>query len=519
MKQTVSVIITDLDNTLWDWVEIWHRPFKALLDRLVQDSGVPQDQLLSDFKQVHTKHGTSEYAFSLEELPSLLKKHTAAKIPTVYSGAIEAYRDARREVLTLYPNVRETLERIKDHGAIIVGYTESLAFYTRYRLLKFDLDRTLDFLYSPADHDLPRGLTPDAIRKYSSDHYQLRRSVHRHTPPGKHKPSPEVLLQILRDIGASADECIYVGDKLVKDVAMAQAAGVKDVYAAYGDAHSREDYELLRKVTHWTGEAVRKEKETTPEQVNPSYVLHKSIAELHDHFEFVPFVDRSEQKVSHVIKAWAKGIEVQQHFNEIEMKIRNYVITLVIAVLGAASLAVKEGLPDLAVWIARFGCGGVVLFWMMDALWYHRLLIGAVNHTRWIEKRFGKHFPELGLSEAIGKASPINLRILKIRSTHKLWAFYALMFLLLLGAALGLPRLLSMKGPEVTQANIEQKLGSVEAKLNRLEAAVRASGKGQETRARNEMGKRPSAGPSRLPVVEPTETRPAIGDHAGPDGR
>jgi hypothetical protein len=70
---------------------------------------------------------------------------------------------------------------------------------------------------------------------------------------------------------------------------------------------------------------------------------------------------------------------------------------LVVAVFGASGLAVREGLPNLAGWIARFGCVGVALFCMMDALWYHRFLIGAVNHTRLIEKRFGGHYPELGL--------------------------------------------------------------------------------------------------------------------------
>lgn len=436
MKKPVSVVITDLDDTLWDWVEIWYCPFKAMLDKLVETSGVTREELLRDFKEVYTQHGTSEYAFALEELPSLLRKHPDQDIPAIYAEAVDAYCTTRREVLRLYPDVLETLESIKDRGALIVGYTESLAFYTRYRLRTLGLDRILDYLYSPADHDLPKGLTLEAIRKYSSEHYELRRTIHRHTPKDSEKPCPEVLLKILDDIGAKPDEAIYIGDKLVKDVAMAQAAGVTDIHAAYGEAHNREEYELLRSVTHWTTDAVQKEKETTPEQIKPSYELSKSIAELHDHFEFVPFIDFSQERTAHVMDAWKKAIDVQQHFNNIEMKIRNYMIMLVVAVLGAASIAVKEGLPSLAGWLSIFGVVGVALFGIMDGFWYHRLLIGAVRHAIGIERRYVKRLPEIGLSGAIGRASPIKIGKFTIHSTTKLLGFYGIICLLLIAASI-----------------------------------------------------------------------------------
>jgi len=449
MKKPISVVITDLDDTLWDWVGMWYRAFKAMLDKLVEASGVPRDQLLGDFKKVYTHHGTSEYAFALQELPSLQRKHPGQDIPGIYAEAIQAYRTARHDGLKLYPDVMDTLESIKDKGTLIIGYTEALAFYTRYRLLTLGLDRTLDLLYSPPDHDLPKGLTPEAFRKYSPEHYRLRRTVHRQTPDGSEKPCAEVLLKILSDIGAKPEEAIYIGDKLVKDVGMAQAAGVTDVHAAYGEAHNREEYDLLRSVTHWTDSAVRREKETT---IEPTCVLSRSIAELHDHFTFVPFVDHTPERLRHVIAAWGKSIDVQQHFNELEMKIRNYVITVVVAVFGAAGIAMKENLPVLASLILVFGVVGVLLFWMMDALWYHRLLKGAVDHATFIEHRLSKHLPELGLSESIGKASPIKIGHYELHSTQKLHVFYALLVILLIVAAI----VLAWVSRRSYSANLEQ---------------------------------------------------------------
>ena len=153
--------------------------------------------------------------------------------------------------MKLYPDVEETLQSLKDSGVLIIGYTESLAFYTHFRLKTLGLDRILDFVYSPADHDLPEGLTPEEIRAFSPEHYKLRRTIHRNTPDGKLKPNPGVLLQIIKDVGAIPIEAIYIGDNQMKDILMAQDARVTDVWAKYGLALNRPEYELLRQVTHW----------------------------------------------------------------------------------------------------------------------------------------------------------------------------------------------------------------------------------------------------------------------------
>jgi FMN phosphatase YigB (HAD superfamily) len=41
-------------------------------------------------------------------------------------------------------------------------------------------------------------------------------------------------LEILREAGARPEQAVSVGDSLMSDIAMAQAAGVADVHAAYG---------------------------------------------------------------------------------------------------------------------------------------------------------------------------------------------------------------------------------------------------------------------------------------------
>jgi phosphoglycolate phosphatase len=291
----ISIVITDLDNTLFDWVDIWYRSFKAMLDRLVSDSGVPAEQLETEFKEVFQKHGTAEYAFAIEELPSLRKSHPEETLVKKYEQAITEYRLARKNAICLYPDVRETLETLKDMGCLLVGYTESMAFYTNYRMRALGLDRILDYLYSPPDHDLPSGLSAAKIRHYSSEHYEFRRTIHLHTPKGEKKPSPRVLLDIIRDVGGVPQEAVYIGDSLFKDIVMAKRARVTDVWAKYGVAQDRPAYQLLRKVTHWSPDEVQQENSVTEKDAGPSYVLGKSIGELLGLFQFTRYVDRSTE--------------------------------------------------------------------------------------------------------------------------------------------------------------------------------------------------------------------------------
>lgn len=439
----VTVVITDLDNTLFDWVRIWYESFSAMLDELVRTSGIEKGVLIRDIKNVFTQRGTSEYAFVIQEIEALRARFPGENLPERFDSAVHAYRSARKRVMELYPDVEETLQVLKDKGVLIVGYTESQAFYTHYRMRSLGLDRILDFVYSPPDHDLPQGLTPQQIRTLSPEYYQLRRTEHRHTPPGALKPNPGLLLRIVHDIGAVPDEVIYVGDNQMKDVLMAQEARITDVWAEYGFAVERPEYELLRDVTHWSTEAVDKEKEILRTPPSPSYTLKCSFRELLTLFDFGPFVDLSEKKVSILVEAWKKTVDVQQHFNDLEMRIRNYGLTLVTAAIAAATLAFREHLQvHLCGLSAPLGAVGILAitpiwlcFYMMDRFWYHQFLVGAVNHGLSIERRLHSVFPEFGLAESISRASPSRICGCQIHSSRKIDLFYGVIALILLVAA------------------------------------------------------------------------------------
>jgi phosphoglycolate phosphatase-like HAD superfamily hydrolase len=469
MKQIVRCLVVDLDNTLFDWVDIWYKSFSAMLKALVEDTGIPQETLELEFKGVHQRHGTSEYAFSLEELLSLEPfVADGTPITTRFEGAIKQYRIARAEALKLYPGVREALQAVKAKGCLLVGYTESMQFYTSHRVRRLDLDVLLDYIYSPHDHALPFGMTREQVRRYPSESYRYRHTLQRYTPPGELKPNPEVLKDILRDVGADPETTIYVGDSLLKDVSMALGAGVTGVWAKYGVAQARDEYELLRRVTHWTDKMVELEKTLKSEDVEPSNVLQENLLELLDVFDFQSFKQDNTELSTLQVEIWKKAIDVQQHFNDIELKIRNFAITLAVGVVGALAVTLKDHLVlqmfgvtmSVGVLVLVVGIFGTAAFWFMDRLWYHRLLVGAVKHAASLEThligmgvipRLSQDQPTLGLTQSIGKESPFKIFGKAVHSKNRLDLFYAFLVI-----ALALASIVVAIGTPTRERNVPQ---------------------------------------------------------------
>jgi hypothetical protein len=67
---------------------------------------------------------------------------------------------------------------------------------------------------------------------------------------------------------------------------MAQQAGVTDVHALYGASQHKREYELLRKVTHWTPEMVERERNALkPGGLVAMHVLDRNFAQTLPLFE------------------------------------------------------------------------------------------------------------------------------------------------------------------------------------------------------------------------------------------
>lgn len=149
------------------------------------------------------------------------------------------------------------------------------------------------------------------------------------------------------------------------------------------------------------------------------------------------------------LKVWEKTIDVQMHFNELQMKIRNFAVLLVSALVGLAGVALKEQYIieqnligyHFQTSLSALFFGAAAMLWLafffMDHYWYYPLLLGAVKHGMSIEDTLKTRLPSIGLTKRIGEESAMKVRSATFRSKDKSVLFYLSIFALLLVLACG----------------------------------------------------------------------------------
>lgn len=274
----IKLVITDLDNTIYNWVDYYAASFRAMLDELVRTTGIEESRLKASFKRVHQRHRTSEYAFAIEELDVLADRDRGLSVSeriAKYQRAIHAFRRKRKETLKVYAGVVEALGNLRKSGRKIVAHTDAMMFYAVYRLqIQLGIAELFDGLFAPRDHGLPPGVVDTDVRYHEDpSRYRCVVPVHRELDPSVMKPDPRVLKSILSEFGVSAEEAVYVGDSQHKDVWMAQVCGVHDVLAKYGRGYDPDNWRLLVEITHWTDEDVARETKLASLEIKPTHTI------------------------------------------------------------------------------------------------------------------------------------------------------------------------------------------------------------------------------------------------------
>lgn len=272
-----KALLLDLDNTLYDWVAYFAPALRGMCRALSEESGITSETLFNEFRAVFKLHGTVEYSFALQELPSLMALHpdeSSTDLVSRYRQVIEVFQHRRRVFLRPYPGVRSGLLALRDAGFSIFGVTDSRRFQAENRLRQLRLDRLLDGLFSAPDHSVPDAETVAVIRQKPSEYYTSNIRSVSVLPTGVRKPAPEVLAFVSKVLELDLEACIYVGDSLAKDVAMAQRAGVYDCWAEYGARVSPLDFSTVVRVTDWPRSAVTEALNPSPERLRvfPSFV-------------------------------------------------------------------------------------------------------------------------------------------------------------------------------------------------------------------------------------------------------
>jgi phosphoglycolate phosphatase len=234
-------VVTDLDNTLYNWVDYIVPSLEAMVASLEATTGLPRVRIVQSLKAVYARHQSNEYPFAIQE-SELFVPYEAdfdSFRALVLDPARKAFAASRERYLRPYPGVRETLDALRARGIKVVGLTDAPRNAAELRLKHLRLDGHFDALYTLPGYALPEHVDPEIRRREEAGHYRSRTPVVE-LPADAEKPSPAGLRRILADLALAPRAVLYVGDNVKKDMPVARACGVTGVWAEYGTYVSAE---------------------------------------------------------------------------------------------------------------------------------------------------------------------------------------------------------------------------------------------------------------------------------------
>ena len=281
----IKLLITDLDDTLYSWIEFFVPAFYGMLDELSKLLGKPRKFLQQEYKQVHQEKGSVEFPYATLLLPSVKAAYpgsTREELLEKLDPVFHKFNYIRKKNLKLYPGVEETLKNISEKGITIVGYTDSAEENGFYRLKKLKIDDFFKNVYvSYSQYDRPEHLPSSPKIKIVSEK----------------KPNPEILKKICKTECVAVEEAVYLGDSLTKDIFMASRAGITSVLCKYpcDKKEQKELYLKLVAISNWTKEDFKNEaavKELCKkENIHPDY----EIKEFKEIFMILEQLNKSAQ--------------------------------------------------------------------------------------------------------------------------------------------------------------------------------------------------------------------------------
>lgn len=257
-----KILITDLDDTLYSWIDFYIPAFLAMLNKLSEITEIDTTTLMKEYKNVHIKYGTVERPYSTLELPCIkakYKDYSEEEIKKILGEAFHRFNSERKNRLKLFPGVYDTLKRLNEKEIIIIGYTDSAEENGLYRLKKLGIDNYFKYIYSAeSQFECP---IKDLRVKYVSSK----------------KPDKNILLKICEEENCDISQVVYVGDSITKDMYMALQAHITSVWVNY-EKSENDYYKTLVEISSWTDDDFKLEQELksmwNSNHYQPDYVIN-----------------------------------------------------------------------------------------------------------------------------------------------------------------------------------------------------------------------------------------------------
>jgi len=261
-----KLIVLDIDNTVFDWVTYYTNALWALLGSTSKIIGIPADVLAEESKHVFERHGSIEYPFVIQELPSVIK-HYGDNIDLMLNECVDPSRqiflDVAKHHLKPYAGTEDVFATLEKRFPNVprVALTDAPRYVAMWKLNKLGLLNHFSAVYGLADPRIPTSdvaqrvkVSPRILLKHlQQSNFGFQGKI-RILPDEYEKPGTRGLKTVLMDFeldeGAELRRhVLWVGDNLRKDVGLGQRLGVRTAWASYG---AKIDPQMLAKLNKFS---------------------------------------------------------------------------------------------------------------------------------------------------------------------------------------------------------------------------------------------------------------------------
>jgi FMN phosphatase YigB (HAD superfamily) len=267
------LIITDLDNTMYNWVDFFSPSFRGMLHALNERTGVSEELLQTQFRSLFQIHGSLEYEPASHEIEafSAYNEEELKKLNRVIFGAFRKVWGAK---LKLYDGALTFLDWCNDHSVNVIALTNAPLSVVSRRLRQLRINHYFSALAAPntliqrssmeilSFNDEQPSLfnEKDTKQNHVTDYLHTALLHHRqiYALSGEEiKPSSSGYKRILADWQDSNTLVYAIGDSLKKDLAPAYSLGIKTVWAKFGTEIEQKNLNTLLNITPWNLEEIK----------------------------------------------------------------------------------------------------------------------------------------------------------------------------------------------------------------------------------------------------------------------
>lgn len=299
-----SLVVFDLDNTLTNTLKCWARATYEVVNLMAPAYGLEEQPLIEAIRRAPTQYRFSDFSGLIswldreQILPQMTDPGEQYRKDIISHHLCNVWHFHQKQHTLLYPETMNALRAIKDAQAAMVIYTDSDApsMTARMWLLARDAARNklindeqefaelFDHYYCQPgmedDYSFLKNVDPDFIHAMKKRMTIWQDKIY--------KPSTDHMLMILQDFDTGPAAALMVGDT-AKDTGSARPLGIEAAWCRFGADIDAETINTAQKIASPLFQYGLKAVTACFNKHNkPTHTLHNNLAELPQHFHFVP---------------------------------------------------------------------------------------------------------------------------------------------------------------------------------------------------------------------------------------